>query len=167
LVAGVSSPAQTNGSICSGIDHLQPTRLAAINMTAATGQMGFAAGWIGSLWNAGILAGGGTLSGATQRRIRSRQPIRQGATGTCSVHQSKSGRRAGRADRSRRRSFNMPMVSAKYTSFVLDAAGETGRPTLIALNCLLQKSAIWPRLLREYLLSTNSTIPGGDVKGIF
>jgi hypothetical protein len=48
--------------------------------------------------------------------MRSRQPIRHGATGTCSVSQSSIGRREGRAERSRRLSFNMPIVKAKFTS---------------------------------------------------
>jgi len=50
----------------------------------------------------------------TQRRIWSRQPLRHGATGIWSTSHVSVGRRNGRVDRNRRRSFNIPMVSAKF-----------------------------------------------------
>jgi hypothetical protein len=46
----------------------------------------------------------------------SRQPHKQGATGMWSVSQVSAGRRDGRVDRKRRRSFNIPIVRAKFTS---------------------------------------------------
>jgi hypothetical protein len=55
----------------------------------------------------------------TQRRIRSRQPIRHGATGMCSTSHVNTGRRDGRVDRNRRRSFNIPIVRAKFNSVTL------------------------------------------------
>jgi len=56
----------------------------------------------------------------------SRQPHRQGATGTCSVSQVSAGRRNGRVDRNRRRSFNIPIVRAKFTLLAF-AAGFVAR----------------------------------------
>jgi hypothetical protein len=49
--------------------------------------------------------------------MRSRQPMRQGMTGMWSTSQSTHERRTGRVDRKRRRSFNIPIVRAKFTSF--------------------------------------------------
>jgi hypothetical protein len=42
--------------------------------------------------------------------------MRQGVTGMWSTSQSTHVQRVGRVDRKRRRSFNIPMVSAKFTS---------------------------------------------------
>jgi hypothetical protein len=42
--------------------------------------------------------------------------MRQGMTGMWSASQSSPGRRLGRVDRKRRRSFNIPMVRAKFNS---------------------------------------------------
>lgn len=52
---------------------------------------------------------------ATQRRIRSRQCNMQAVTGMWSISQSAAKWRDGRTERNRRRSFNIPMVRAKFT----------------------------------------------------
>jgi len=77
---------------------------------------------------------------ATQRRMWSRQPERQGATGMWSVSQVSSGRRLGRLDRKRRRSFNIPIVRAKFTSVCLWCSGRVG----LAQSPWMNRQASWP-----------------------
>jgi hypothetical protein len=60
----------------------------------------------------------------------SRQPQRQGATGIWSVSQVSSGRRLGRLDRKRRRSFNIPIVRAKFTSVAF--VDQASQPVTVA-----------------------------------
>jgi hypothetical protein len=67
--------------------------------------------------------------------------MRQGMTGMWSTSQSSPERRLGRVDRKRRRSFNIPMVRAKFNSddlvndqaenltYLLQTIGEWAPPT--------------------------------------
>jgi hypothetical protein len=73
--------------------------------------------------------------GATQRRMRSRQPMRQGVTGMWSTSHASTGRRVGRADRRRRRSFNIPMVSAKFTSVIFVSRPSSGSAAADTVAC--------------------------------
>lgn len=82
--------------------------------------------------------------------MRSRQPMRQGVTGMWSTSQASAGRRNGRVDRKRRRSFNMPMVRAKFTSATFEA--QAFQPDLMIFPQFNPGSS--PRIL----LSTNRRV---------